>query len=91
MWRHRIQESAATPGDNNTIGIEMITLKVTEYREKMRVARHKEAETRYANLFWDELFDNCKPTKDEFVSLTNDALVTPSVFWRLVKNSGFWE
>lgn len=42
------------------------------------------------NVFWDEMFDNCNPTKDEFVDMAGNAVLTSNALWELMKKPEKW-
>ena len=75
----------------------MLTKKVIkikkEYSELFLVAdteRGSVHEKKFAAAIWRELIDNCRPTRKEFNKITNYILVTPEVFYLIMKKAGFW-
>ena len=47
-------------------------------------------ETNKANEVWLELFEKCKPTKEEYNEIATDLVVTTDIFYYLMKMAGFW-
>ncbi len=76
----------------------MITAKVNEFKKEYHelflkggVERGSNHEKKLAELIWKELINNCNPTPVEFHKMTNYIIITPRVFFLVMKRAGFWQ
>jgi hypothetical protein len=47
-------------------------------------------QTELSNQIYEELFQKCKPTREEFRQITNGLIGTPDLFYILAKAALFW-
>ena len=76
----------------------MITAKAKEFKKEYHelflkggVERGSNHEKKLASVIWKELINNCNPTRKEFNEITNYIVVTPEVFFLVMKRAGFWQ
>ena len=70
----------------------MITPELMELKNKIKDAQdpdNKIWSTPYDGQFWDELFDNCIPTKEEF-AWAHSLSISTSILWDLTLAIPCW-
>ena len=63
----------------------MITDRAVELRNAYDNSTSNTERQQNAALLWDELIDNCDPTREEYIRMASLLIVTEGVFYRIMK------